>query len=229
MNDSPEKPRLIPYGPPPRNELRLTTALQNVLRETQGEDRSEAPPKPLTLGLIIEITGERAFGVLMAFLCLPFVQPIPLPGLSIPFGVALMLLGAQIIIRKHRPWLPRRMLALKLPQKFGTRLIGFLAKVFRPLEKIVRPRFLLMQNPVAMGFVGLALLFDGFLLVFLPAFPGSNLVPAWIALVKILGITEEDGAALLTGTLLSTLLAVISVVLLVMSWHQVLAWLEKLF
>src|SRR4051812_30948155 len=101
------------------HQLRLTTALQQVLQEIAGPDGTDATVRPLTLGLIVEITGDRAFGVLMAFLCLPFVQPIPLPGLSIPFGVALILLGAQVAVRRHRPWLPRRMLALKLPQKFG--------------------------------------------------------------------------------------------------------------
>ena len=219
-------PPIIAYGPPPpppRHELRLTTALQKVLGEVTLEE-GEVSARPLTLGLIIEITGERAFGVLMAFLCLPFIQPIPLPGLSIPFGVALMILGAQIAVRKHRPWLPARMLALKLPQKFGTKLLSFLTKLFRPLEKVVRPRLLIMQNPIAMVFVGIALFFDGFLLVFLPALPGSNLIPAWIALITILGITEEDGVALLGGTLLSMIAAITAVVLIVMGWHEVTAW-----
>jgi hypothetical protein len=180
----------------PRAELRLSRSLRRIV-EDAGTD------KPLTLGLIIESTGARAFGVLMAFICLPFVQPIPIPGLSIPFGLALLLLGAQIAIRKHRPWLPRRTLAYRLPQQFGTRLIGFVARVFNPLERIIRPRLLFMQNPLSMVLVGVALGVDGLLLAILPAIPGSNFVPAWMALIKILGITEEDGISLLAGTILT--------------------------
>jgi hypothetical protein len=201
------------------SQLRLTVALRKVLTAAAAD-----PGHPLTLGLIIDTTAERAFGVLMAFLCLPFVQPIPVPGLSIPFGLALMLLGAQIAIRKHRPWLPQRMLRLKLPRKAGTRIIGVIARIFNPLEKIVRPRLLFMQNPIAIVFVGLALLFDGLLLVALPAFPGSNFIPGWMALIKILGITEEDGIALIAGTLLSALAFLAGVTLLILGWHHLAAW-----
>jgi hypothetical protein len=181
---------------PARAELRLSVALRRIL-ENVSED------KPLTLGLIVETTGERAFGVLMAFICLPFITPIPVPGLSIPFGLALFLLGMQLAIRKDRPWLPKRMQGYRLPQKFGKRLIGFVAKVFRPLERVIGPRLLFMQNPVAMVLVGLALCVDGLLLAVLPAIPGSNFIPAWMALIKILGITEEDGISLLAGTVLT--------------------------
>jgi hypothetical protein len=193
-----------------RRQLRLSVALCKIL----AAEESDASP-PLTLGLVIDTTQERAFGVLMAFLCLPFVQPIPLPGLSIPFGIALLLLGAQIAIRRNRPWLPKRMLKLRLPQKFGTKLIAFVAKIFKPLEKIVRPRFLFMQNRWSLTIVGVALAIDGILLTFLPAFPGSNLVPGWMALIKILGITEEDGICLIAGTLLTTL-AVVALVVITM-------------
>jgi hypothetical protein len=181
---------------PARAELRLSVALRRILE-------TASPDKPLTLGLIVEATGERAFGVLMAFMALPFITPIPVPGLSIPFGLALFLLGLQVAIRKNRPWLPRRMREYRLPQNFGTRLIGFVAKVFRPLERVIGPRLLFMQNPAAIVLVGLALCLDGILLAFLPAIPGSNFIPAWMALIKILGITEEDGISLMAGTALT--------------------------
>lgn len=185
-----------PKDKTPRAELRLSVAMRRIL-ESVSED------KPLTLGLIVEATGERAFGVLMAFICLPFITPIPVPGLSIPFGLALFLLGLQLAIRKDRPWLPERMQRYRLPQKFGKRLIGFVVKVFKPLERVIGPRLLFMRNPVAMVLVGLALCIDGILLAFLPAIPGSNFIPAWMALIKILGITEEDGISLLGGTILT--------------------------
>jgi hypothetical protein len=200
---------------PRRAELRLSYALRRIL-ENVSED------KPLTLGLIVEATGERAFGVLMAFMALPFITPIPVPGLSIPFGLALFVLGLQVAIRKARPWLPQRMKDYRLPRNFGKRLIGFVAKVFKPLEKAIKPRLLVMQNPAAMVLVGLALCLDGLLLAFLPAIPGSNFVPAWMALIKILGITEEDGISLLAGTILTFVGVAAMVVILVLFGWKVL-------
>jgi hypothetical protein len=175
--------------------------------------------------MIINTTQERAFGVLMAFLCLPFVQPIPLPGLSVVFGIALVLLGAQLAIHRNRPWLPQRMLAIKLPQKFGTKVIGFVAKIFRPLEKIVRPRLLFMQNKWSLTVVGIALVIDGLFLVVLPPFPGSNIIPGWMALIKILGITEEDGVCLIIGTAIS----IAAVVAIGLGGEAMFVWLNSLF
>jgi hypothetical protein len=197
MQEAPPQTTLsTPPPAPPRAELRLTAALRRILEDSSAD-------KPLTLALIIASTGERAFGVLMAFLCLPFLTPLPIPGVSVPFGIALLLLGAQIAIRKHRPWLPARILRYRLPQSFGVRLIGFVVKIFRPLERIIRPRLLYMQNPVAMVFVGIALAIDGFVLSLPLPITFSNAVPAWLALIKILGITEEDGISLLAGTILT--------------------------
>jgi hypothetical protein len=217
---------VLDYAPPPtppHAQLRLTVALRKVLELAAADaDKDGVHDAPLTLGLIIDTTGKRAFGVLMAFLCLPFMTPIPLPGVSIPFGIALLLLGAQVAFRKDRPWLPRWILHRPLPRKFGTKLIGWVAKVFRPLEKVIRPRLLFMQNRAPMMAVGFALAVDGFLLSLPlpPVIPLSNAIPAWMAMTKILGITEEDGAALILGTVLTIGATAGAVVLAVMGWHK---------
>jgi hypothetical protein len=216
-----------------RQQLRLTVALNSLLAEAvpAGEGAPVPPAPPLTLRLIIEKTGERAFGVLTAFLCLPFLTPIPLPGVSILFGLALAMLGGEIAVRQDRPWLPARMLNWKLPPKLGPRLIGFVAKLFRPLERIIRPRLLFMQNPVAMAFVGVALALDGILLALPlpPVVPLSNAIPAWLALVTILGITEEDGVCLLIGTILTLGSVAGGIVGIVLFWDRFWVWLISHF
>ena len=187
----------LPYSaplPPPR----LSAALRNVLQATIDD-----PTKKLTLGLIVETAGESSFGVLMAFLCLPFLTPIPFPVASVPFGLALFILGCQIAIRRNRPWLPHKLMSWRLPQRFGTKLISFVARILHPLERVIHPRLLIMQNPAALVFAGTALAIDGLALAFLPPIPFSNSIPAWLALVKVLGITERDGVTLLIGTCLS--------------------------
>jgi hypothetical protein len=222
-----EQYRVGERAPPElRQQLRLTVALNAILAEAGTGDETAAPP-PLTLQRIIEKTGERAVGVLAAFLCLPLLTPIPLPGMCILFGLALALLGIEIAIRRDRPWLPARLLRWNLPPKLGPRLIGWVAKLFRPLERIIRPRLLFMQNPVAMAFVGVALALDGVLLALPlpPVVPLSNAIPAWLALVTILGITEEDGICLLMGTGLTLAAVVGSIVSIVLFWDKFWLWL----
>jgi hypothetical protein len=52
-------------------------------------------------------TGLRGRGVamLLLLLALPFCV-IPIPGLSIPFGIAVLLIGIRIAFRQ-KPWLPK--------------------------------------------------------------------------------------------------------------------------
>jgi hypothetical protein len=191
---------VLEYKPPDKTKRHsgLRLSLRDLL-----QNANEHPEERLTLGRIVEATGESAFGVLMAFLCLPFLTPIPVPLVSIPFGIALFLLGLQVAISRHRPWLPAWMMRIRLPQKFTTRLIGFVAKVLGPLERIIHPRLGFMQSVPAMVLAGAALAIDGLVLAFLPPLPLSNAIPAWMAMVKILGITERDGGALLVGTILT--------------------------
>jgi len=62
----------------------------------------------INLGDVIFLLDERAHTFLLLFLSLPFVQPIPLPGLSTPFGVAIALLGIGLLVGQ-KPWLPGRL------------------------------------------------------------------------------------------------------------------------
>jgi hypothetical protein len=205
----------------PRPQLHLTAALARILERARPADPA-APRVPLTIDLIIDSTGERAFGVLMAFLCLPFLLPVTIPGASIPFGLALMALGLQLAVRKPRPWLPGFIRRRHLPEKLTTVLIAGVAKLFRPLERLIRPRLLFMQHAVATTVVGIALMLDAFLLAlpWPPFIPFTNTLPAWMALLKILGITEKDGLALLAGLTLTLGAAVAAILLALHAWDH---------
>jgi hypothetical protein len=209
--------------PETRAKLRLTVALNNVIAVA----RNPANPRPISLGLIVETAEERAFGVLMAFLCIPFLLPVAIPGTSTPFGIAIMLLGFQIIIRRHKPWLPARILNWKLPDKFTGMVINGMAKLFTPLERVIRPRWLFMQNTGSMIVVGAMLILDGFYLAMpFGNIPLTNTIPAWLALIKILGITEKDGVSLLVGTLLTLAITVGLVLLMIFSWNTLMAYIK---
>ncbi len=187
----------------PRRSLLLTESLNRILREARGKRGSKG--RPITLGLIVDSTAERAFGVLLAFLCLPFLTPIPLPLVSIPFGIALFLLGLQVAVQKTKPWLPAFMLNMRLPLRLTSGLLKFTARIFRPLERFIHPRLGFMENSAGKVVAGVALALDGIFLAlpWPPGIPCTNAIPAWMALIKILGLTERDGAALLGGSILS--------------------------
>ena len=53
-----------------------------------------APPEAPTLNHLLEATGERGLQLVIVFMALPFCLPI-LPGVSTPFGLAIIFLGVR--------------------------------------------------------------------------------------------------------------------------------------
>ena len=47
-----------------------------------------------SLGTLDDLLKERGFVTLVLILSLPFIQPIPVPGLSIIFGLAIFMQGS---------------------------------------------------------------------------------------------------------------------------------------
>ena len=94
----------------------------------------------ITLEDVLELAGERIFGFLFVILSLPSALPLPAPVISIPFGIIMIFLAAQLIIGRQEPWLPekfaKRPIKLETAQKFVKAGIPFLQKI----EAVSRPR-----------------------------------------------------------------------------------------
>ena len=71
--------------PPPR---RLSEDLRELLRQASG--------RSVTIEEIEQILRGRGVAMLILLLAAPFV--IPTPGLSVPFGIAICLLGLRIAV-----------------------------------------------------------------------------------------------------------------------------------
>ena len=69
-------------GPLPRAR-RLSEELESLL--------AIGPGQPMQLRTVVEHLQFRGLPTLIVLLCVPFLFPLPLPGLSIPFGVAIAL------------------------------------------------------------------------------------------------------------------------------------------
>ncbi len=96
-----------PTGPDP---LRTFSHELHALAEQFRE-------RKVTLREVMTTLGGRASGLMIVVLALPFCSPISIPGLSVPFGAVILVLGACFVIGRP-PWLPPRLLAVELPPKF---------------------------------------------------------------------------------------------------------------
>jgi hypothetical protein len=142
---------------------------------------------------VISFLHERAYTFLLLLLSLPFIQPIPVPGLSSPFGVIIALLGLGLLIGR-KLWLPRHLLNLELPKSFVDSALGILRRLVRALEMVLRPRMIFLTDHLAMRRLrGFCILVCGFLLCLPLPIPFTNMVPAVTVILFAASMIGKDG------------------------------------
>jgi hypothetical protein len=187
-----------PTGPDP---LRKLSEELHALAEQFRE-------RTVTLHEVMATLGTRASGLTIVILALPFCSPISIPGLSVPFGAVIFLLGACFVIGRP-PWLPPRLLAVELPPKFFRMVLEGASKFIGWIERRLHPRWAWVTGTTAiMRLHGLLVCAGaGLLLLPLGGIPFTNMLPALVVVIGTLGMMERDGVAVAAayGIFVSTL------------------------
>ena len=153
----------------------------------------------ISIDKIVSILGYSSHYVLILFLTLPFLQPIPLPGLSTLFGIGICLSSLCIIVSRRlyipRSWRSHKVSAKKV-EKMTSRLMKFSTKV----ERWLHPRGRFMARHMLLRKINGSLLFAGGILLALPLpIPFSNTLPAYGIAALCLGSLKEDGLFVALG------------------------------
>jgi hypothetical protein len=166
--------------------------LDLLLRELGAHDATEKVPQDrpdtITLGELVDKASHSGFGfiiVLLALIAIPFV------GLSTPFGLAIALVGVQLVMGRTRPWLPKRARRRLLKLTMLDHVLDMVSRRARWLARSTRPRWQPLVMPRLVG-VGVMVLALGLALP-LPI-PGSNLIFIIPLIVYAIGLLEGDGA-----------------------------------
>lgn len=158
---------------------------------------------PVTVQEIMAALGNRASALLSVILALPMCAPIGIPGLSGPFGFVILVLVARYGLGLP-PWLPKKLLALKLPPRFFRGLLEGTSKLVGWIEHRMRPRWPWVTGSTKL--IGLHMLNVCFAacLLMLPivGVPFTNTLPGLVIITGILGVLERDGAAVVVSYLL---------------------------
>ncbi len=169
------------------------------LSEELADLQSRFAQKPVTLREVIYRLRGRAYLLLLILLALPFITPIPLPGLSTPFGLAITFIAFRLVLGQ-RPWLPMRLQRRELPAGFFTKLFAVAAWVIRLLEKFLRPRLPAVTGSGLLLQLHALLILLAALTLLLPLpIPFTNSFPAWAILLLAGGMLERDGGFILAG------------------------------
>lgn len=154
---------------------------------------------PMTLGELTRRMRHAGFGLIVLFVCVPFLQPLPLAGLSSVLGVFIALQGVQLLRGRTEPHLPGWLARRSLEAATLLLLLGAARRFFALADRLTRPRWrALAANERA---VGAAMALCGALLALPFPIPLSNMICASPAALLALALLEEDGLIALLGWL----------------------------
>ena len=152
----------------------------------------------ITLGKIVELVEGEALLILCLVSILPFMQPIPIPGLSSLLGLIVLLQGLGLMLWE-KPLLTKRMKEVNIThEKFDVLLNA--AKKFSSFTS----KFSAFKHPITNSrgshiLCGLAIVVSAAFLSLPLPIPFSNLIPALSIFLICIGLLEEDIILILIG------------------------------
>lgn len=158
----------------------------------------------ITVAEIEDVLQGRGFATVCLVLSIPFVQPIPLPGLSVILGFAVIALGTRLTLGQSGG-LPNFVRRREVDPLMLTKLIASARKIFSYVERFLGKRFDLMFRTPFLSLIGISIVASG-LALSLPLPPVilfSNSLPAWSIIALCLGYLERDGLVVAVGHILA--------------------------
>jgi hypothetical protein len=151
----------------------------------------------VTLGDMAEFLGDRSIGGLLLVLAFPMALPVAAVGISVLFGVPMIVISAKLALGYRRAWLPACLARRSVPRSTFLTIVDRILPTLRRLERIVRPRAGWLAGPWARVPVGI-ICFVLAIIITLPL-PLGHVVPATAISVLALGLIERDGIAIALG------------------------------
>lgn len=175
----------------------LEESLKYVLEESKGG--------PLSLQEILNVLSGKGTDVLLIFLSLPFCQPIQIPGMSIPFGIIIALIGLRMSVR-HGIFLPKTLLNKPISQKVINTIVTKSLWLLGKIKRFIHPRMIwICQHPLMRVPNGLIIFLMGLFMALPIPVPLSNIPAAWSVFLLALGLLEDDGLLVIIGYALAAL------------------------
>lgn len=162
--------------------------------------RNKNLKKGLTYRYILQILGDRAFGVAILFFALPSLLPCSaIPGVAIVFGLPIVIFTLGMVLGRKSLWLPKSIGNKKISHSKISEIISAVLPYILRLERFSKPRWVFMTYRIIEVINGLTILCLAFLLM-LPI-PFSNFIFGGLLVIFSIGTIEKDGLLIFMGYL----------------------------
>lgn len=168
--------------------------LYQQLEDLENHSKSEN----LTLEKILQILGPQSHHLFIFFLIIPFLQPVPLFGLSTPFGIFIAIV-IYFSYKNKPPTLPTKWAHKKIESETLVQILKGAKILILKIEKFIKPRKeFLFENHFHL--INAIITAVNALLLALPLpIPFSNALPAWVIFFQTIAYLERDGLFILVS------------------------------
>lgn len=164
-----------------------TTLAHDPLADAMLRLKDLASNNPsLSLSGLIQAVDKEGPAFAAALLTLPFLQPIPLFGLSTPAGLTIALSGIGIFLQKP-VYLPHRLGVVQLKSETILKMSEFLMAFQQKINPYIKNDSS-VQSPFSLRFLGAFIAIHGVLLALPLPIPFSNAMPAWMCFLGALSV-----------------------------------------
>jgi hypothetical protein len=164
----------------------LEDRFDHILKKSKNEG-------PISVAEILHILSGKGKPLILIFLALPFCQPIPLPGVSIPFGIVIAIIGFHMLF-SDRVWAPKFIMEKKISHRTLNKIIPKGLWLIDKINHFSHSRITWLCYPRICHILnGLLIAFWGLFLALPVPIPVTNLVAGWSILLLSLGMLENDG------------------------------------
>lgn len=150
----------------------------------------------------IELIGDH--GILLATIILvaPFLLPVSIPGSSLPFGLAIILLNLRPLLG-GRIFLPDFVLNYRISQQNMISLLNGMERILSGLGRFFKPRLNFMENRSIKIINNCLIILSAFWLMLPLPIPLTDFLPAYSILFLAIGTVEKDGYISILGYILT--------------------------
>jgi hypothetical protein len=172
-----------------------------------SEVSEQIPEDGVNFREFLDLIGEQGGLISCLILVAPFLLPVSIPGSSLPFGLAIILINIAILTKTH-PLIPKMVMEYKISQNSMVSLLNGMNRILKGLEKFVKPRLNIITRPYMDQINNVFMIFCAFLLMLPLPVPLTDFLPAYSILFLTLGSVENDGYMVIAGYVVAFITAV---------------------
>jgi hypothetical protein len=145
----------------------------------------------ITMGSVVNKLEEEALLIVSLVSIIPFLQPIPIPGLSTILGFIVLLQGVGMVFI-GKPLLTDKMKRVTIPKERYNQIYRGIEKILRFTDRIAIFRHPWVSSRASRIICGLSMISTAAFLSLPLPIPMSNFVPALSIALVCIGLLEED-------------------------------------